>query len=376
MPILNIMYFAIGFLAAGLLALMIMPSVWHRAVRLTKTRIEAATPMTLNEFRADKDQLRAEFALSTRRLEKNVDTLRTRLADQLTDINQKKTDLAQLKVERDQHLTIVQELESREGGLRHRILEVERESTDYSQRLRMRDRDYSEKVAELDEVRSGSLSAAHPGGVDDLIHELEVERRRANYFETQSNDLLNELESAQSTTMETSVAAAEMRKALAEKDDQATQAGSDLLDAEARIASAEDRLNNLLSDTQSSVLDEETRTEQLLAEKLSLEDELAQLRNKIGSVENSVMQDWEQERLEQSHLRERLNDIASDVSRLIYAVDGEHSATEEPVSLFDRVTKYAGSGIDAEPLEPRTNGAARNGDLSDRMAALRDMQIR
>ena len=65
-------------LIASLVALAVMPAVWGRAVRLTKKRIEAATPITMAEFRADKDQLRAEFALSTRRLEMNVEALRKR----------------------------------------------------------------------------------------------------------------------------------------------------------------------------------------------------------------------------------------------------------------------------------------------------------
>src|SRR5215217_8128603 len=130
----NMMYFALGLLVAGLLALIIMPAVWKRAVRLTKRRIEAATPITMSEFRADKDQLRAEFALSTRRLEMNVETLRKRLAEQLSDVNQKRSDLGALKAERDQHLTIVKDLEAREAELRTRILELEREGTDLAQR--------------------------------------------------------------------------------------------------------------------------------------------------------------------------------------------------------------------------------------------------
>ena len=64
MSIESMMYFALGALAAGLVMLLIMPAIWRRAVRLTKKRIEAATPITLAEFRADKDQLRAQFALS------------------------------------------------------------------------------------------------------------------------------------------------------------------------------------------------------------------------------------------------------------------------------------------------------------------------
>src|SRR3954466_12409058 len=125
MGIENIMYFALGLLVAGLLALIIMPAVWRRAVRLTKKRIEAATPMTMAEFRADKDQLRAEFALSTRRLEMNVEALRRRLADQLRDINRKKNELGGIKGERDNHLQIVRELEEREAEARRRVLELE-----------------------------------------------------------------------------------------------------------------------------------------------------------------------------------------------------------------------------------------------------------
>ena len=82
MSIESMMYFALGALASALVMLMILPAVWRRAVSLTRKRIEAATPITLAEFRADKDQLRAEFALSTRRLEMNVEALRQRLSEQ------------------------------------------------------------------------------------------------------------------------------------------------------------------------------------------------------------------------------------------------------------------------------------------------------
>src|ERR1700710_1637401 len=148
MGIENIMYFALGLLAAGLVALAIMPAVWRRAVRLTKKRIEAATPITMAEFRADKDQLRTEFALSTRRLEMNVEALRRRLADQLRDINRKKNELGGIKGERDNHLQIVRELDEREAEGRRRILELEKEGADLAQKLRMRDRELGEKASQ------------------------------------------------------------------------------------------------------------------------------------------------------------------------------------------------------------------------------------
>ena len=56
-----IMYLAIGFLISMLLGLMIVPLVHNRAVRLTTKRMEAATPLSMAEIQADKDQLAIEI---------------------------------------------------------------------------------------------------------------------------------------------------------------------------------------------------------------------------------------------------------------------------------------------------------------------------
>ncbi|MBS7545585.1 hypothetical protein [Ancylobacter oerskovii] len=77
-----VMYAAIGFLTATLLALLILPAVWRRAVRLTRRRVENAIPVTLAEIQADKDQLRAVHAVELRRLEREVDALYARTAEQ------------------------------------------------------------------------------------------------------------------------------------------------------------------------------------------------------------------------------------------------------------------------------------------------------
>ena len=63
------------------------------------------------------------------------------------------------------------------------------------------------------------------------------------------------------------------------------------------------------------------------------------------------MADWDTDRIEQSHLRERLNDIASDVSRLVYALEGNGPPDSEE-SLFDRVQKFAGEAAQ-EPEQVR-----------------------
>jgi chromosome segregation ATPase len=392
MVIESIMYFALGLLSAGLLALMIMPAVWKRAVRLTKKRIEAATPITMAEFRADKDQLRAEFALSTRRLEMNVEALRRRLADQLRDINRKKTELGGIKGERDNHLTIVRELEEREAELRRRILELEKEGADLAQRLRMRDREYADKVSQLEAARESlrgniprsydvdgqALTGDYNKDIDDLLTRLEGERKRAAFLETQNRTLIGQLESSDRRSTDATAAAAELRQSLARKDDAEDAAKAELIEAEARIADAEGRVNLLLEETAKAVEDGEHKREQLLAEKLGLEDEVEALRSKVMSVESTVMADWDSDRIEQSHLRERLNDIAADVSRLVYAVEGNVPTEEE--SLFDRVQRFADDKaetfpVGGKPREPLAPGKDANA-VSDRLTALREIQER
>ncbi len=54
-----ILYFVLGFFVAGLLALMVSPVIWNRAVELTRQKIESSVPLSINEIQADKDQLRA-----------------------------------------------------------------------------------------------------------------------------------------------------------------------------------------------------------------------------------------------------------------------------------------------------------------------------
>ena len=392
----NIMYFALGLLVAGLIGLIIMPAVWHRAVRLTKKRIEAATPITMAEFRADKDQLRAEFALSTRRLEMNVEALRRRLADQLRDINRRKTEFGGMASERQNHVQIVRELEEREQELRRRILELEKEGADLAQRLRMRDREFAEKVNQLEAAREAArdnapaafavdgraLSGDYNADIGELLQMLETERKRAGFLETQNRGLIGQLESSDRRSAEAPAAAAELRASLARREDAAEATSRELIEAEARIADAEQRVNDILAETTRSVESGEAERGQLLAEKLTMEEELDALRRKVATVETNILTDWDSDRIEQSHLREKLNDIASDVSRLVYAMDG-HGITDSEESLFDRVQRYADDGLKLDEFPVRsalhakqnaTAGASANGNVSDRLAALRDIQ--
>jgi len=68
----EIMLIGIGFLSACLCMAMLAPAIHARAVRLTMRRVLAGLPRSTIEARAHKDQLRAEFAVTVRRLEMTI----------------------------------------------------------------------------------------------------------------------------------------------------------------------------------------------------------------------------------------------------------------------------------------------------------------
>src|SRR5712671_622795 len=122
-----IMFFAIGFLVASLFGLVLIPLVHNRAIRLTVRRLEAATPLSIAEIQADKDHLRAEFAMSTRRLELTVDQLKARSTSQLRELSRKSEAIAVLKHELDHKSAAMVALEEREKTLREHITVTEQE---------------------------------------------------------------------------------------------------------------------------------------------------------------------------------------------------------------------------------------------------------
>jgi chromosome segregation ATPase len=69
----TIMIFALGFVAATLIALLIIPAVNARAERLARRRAEALFPMSISELTAEKDHLRAEFAVLQRKIERKAE---------------------------------------------------------------------------------------------------------------------------------------------------------------------------------------------------------------------------------------------------------------------------------------------------------------
>src|SRR5215211_6459359 len=145
----SIMFFAIGFFVAVVIALGLFPLVHNRAVRLTGQRLEAATPLSMAEIQADKDQLRAEFAMSTRRLEMSVDQLKTKTTSQLADLGKKTDAINRLKFELGEKTATIFALEAREKALKDQLHATEDELAIKTNALREAERALAGRQAEL-----------------------------------------------------------------------------------------------------------------------------------------------------------------------------------------------------------------------------------
>jgi len=121
----SLMYFALGFLSAGILALIVMPPLWRRAVRLARRNMERTLPMTRAEIQAEKDQIRAGFALSTRSLDQTIERLKAQVMEQLIDINRKREVITHLTAQGSLSADDIVALEARRAELEVRVADAE-----------------------------------------------------------------------------------------------------------------------------------------------------------------------------------------------------------------------------------------------------------
>lgn len=108
----------IGLSAGGLMMLVALPMVHARAERLTAAKLLDAMPLAAHEIQADKDHLRAQFALKVRQLEVAIETVRDRNAGQLRQIGRHIAEINQLRAALEESAAQIADLQAREKARR------------------------------------------------------------------------------------------------------------------------------------------------------------------------------------------------------------------------------------------------------------------
>jgi len=416
-----IMYLAIGFLVSMLFGLMIVPLVHNRAVRLTTRRMEAATPLSMAEIQADKDQLRAEFAMSARRLEMSVDQLKNKTTSQLAELGKKSDAINRMKIELGEKNATIFSLEAREKAVKEQLRATEEEFAAKTESLRtaetaLRDKqsDLSKINAELSDrsmvadTRQVELVAVRAqivelqARVGDAEKEFATTQARLEQQRGESGVATRELTEARSRVENLSQRVTDLDRQLIIQVKEAEMLGNRVNDLETRLATQGKLLaereyeNNQLR--QASTTAERTAQElrdeiagmnggkspaieKLRAEKAAVEeqlrlarDERGKLQRDINAIQQQAESSWAQERMENALLRERINDIAAEVAKLAMQLEGPNSPIEAMLAAEPATPAKA-----ARPANGTTaNGAAANGSvapegggtLADRIRAL------
>lgn len=142
------MLVALGFLIASLLGLLLASAFWSRAVRLTTKRLKQSMPVSEPEIKADRDRLRAEYAIKVHKLETRLDQFKLERARQLIEINRRdasisvlETDVVTIKADLEENLNARRVLEQ---TVADRLPKVEARLAEAKRLLFNRDREIAE----------------------------------------------------------------------------------------------------------------------------------------------------------------------------------------------------------------------------------------
>lgn len=357
----TIMYLAIGFLISTLLGLMIMPLVHNRAVRLTTKRLEAATPLSMAEIQADKDQLRAEFAMAARRLEMTVEQLKNKTTSQSAELGKKSDAINRLKIELGEKNAAIFALEAREKGLRDELRGTENEFNAKAEALQSAEQALADKQRELahlsheltDRSATAESRQVELATVQTQVEALQARVREAEKefsdteqrlteqrgeFDTASRDLGE----ARSRVENLTVRVADLDRELTTRSKETATLTSRIGDLEGKLVTQGKVLSERAQElgvlqqevatarqTEQTAREQAAMIERLRAEKATLEEQLIAIRDERARLQHEAGAGSPTgDPAENALLRERINDIAAEVARLAITLEGPDSPIE------------------------------------------------
>lgn len=350
----SVLYFALGFLAAVLLALLVAPPIWRRAMLLTRKHVEAETPLTLNEIQAQRDGLRAEHAMAERKLELALESARERAALHLAEIGEKERIIRNLSTElADQEKNI--------AGLSTSLSSNEQNLEQSTKDLSGTEKSLEERSAEVEQLnrRLSKLSinadslhielAAQSARVENLLDELKQARQDKRDSDEQRRRVETDYKALQHTLGQETTQRAEFEKRSAALLTKLSDAEAMLARREKDIERLNDRLRKVLADGRkqgTSVVDAPRGKEALVQA-----DETRLMREEMNTLAAEVVAMVAQ--LEGP--RSPVNEILAKTGNQSPAVYDENG--EAIVSIADRVRALRAASNAGKAAETRKGDA-------------------
>ncbi len=382
------MIFALGFLSAGLLTLLFLPAIWRRAVRLSRRRLEQSLPLSMAEVAAERDQLRAEFAIERRRIEQANEAMTEARARDLSELGRRGARIAALASEVETIGARVRTLEETLAQAEHRaghaegaLFALEKEVQDLSALANRRMEDSvalqrgilaASDLAETRRAQIAGLETQAEGlqaSLEDLRRELAQTQLKLSEKASAAELLAKERDFARSDLASASQRRDALQMEVEDLGARATQLEQELREAQrARARMANEIADQARALEAAKVVEEEMRVQsaqalatnreearrnaergqELRAERDSLQGaleavrrEAQSLRDELGKARTEQGARGERER-EDEILRQAISDVGAEVLRLTSALERQHDEEATPAERVQRLQKRAG----------------------------------
>jgi chromosome segregation ATPase len=355
--------------------------------------------------------LRAEFAMSARRLEMSVDQLKHKTTSQLAELGKKSDAINRMKLELGEKNATIFSLEAREKAIKEQLRATEEEFSTRTGSLRDAEQALKDKQNELArlnaELTDRSMTADSRqtelvvvrGQIEELQNrvghaekEFAATQARLEQERGESTKATRELAEARSRVENLSQRVTDLDRQLIVQVKEAEMLGSRVNDLEGRLSTqgkllaerdyesnqlrqaneaAERTLKELRAEIAASSGGNSPIIEKLRAEKAAAEeqlriarDERAKLQREVNAIQQQAEGSWATERMENALLRERINDIAAEVAKLAMQLEGPNSPIEAMLAAEPAASTKPANGA-------ATQGATdAGGTLAERIRAL------
>lgn len=347
----SILFFLLGFLCAGFIALLIAPPIWRRAVTLTHRRLEAALPLTRAELQADKDRVRAEFAMQARRLEMTIAALREKEAGHKVEIARLEQRSSVIDADK---AGLSQTISAQEERIRELTSQIGDERAKASKQetllagLRQKIQEFEEELGKLARQYEEASFLASSRQIELVGRESELDKQAADIAQ-----LRNRMRDMEQRAREAKTQADSAREALkveqersAGLDDRVQRLLSTVADRDEKLERRERELARMRGKgSEAEVAGSKraparTSTKKRQSAQATDEEQLASLRAGSERLEQQLMQENGTEAGKDAELREQMAALAAEVVHVTAVREG----TASPIVQLLSATENAQPG--------------------------------
>jgi chromosome segregation ATPase len=149
----TIMLLGLGFAVAALISLFVARGLWYYALRLGGLRNQRAAPSAMAELQSDRDRLRAEYAMLSRKLELRLQDLKTRLAEQMAEVARSRNRIDALITEVEKRDQLMAARDEEIATLRLQLSPFENELASRTQSIQQLKEQIRDRDEDIDAMR-------------------------------------------------------------------------------------------------------------------------------------------------------------------------------------------------------------------------------